>query len=107
MIIVMLLRSLNVEAHKMTCPTIFTLESDPFHKVHLELISQKNHRHTITNHLIKVHIKRKKSKENKFLHPSPQVSALKLHRKLTFKPNPKKDNQILEFHYNMIISCKF
>ena len=76
MIIVMLLRSLNVEAHKMTCPTIFTLESDPFHKVHLELISQKNHRHTITNHLIKVLIKRKKSKENKFLHPSPQVSAL-------------------------------
>ena len=72
MVIVMLLRSLNVEAHQMTSPTIFTLENDPFHKVHLELVSHENHRHVI-RHVLKVYIKRKSSSDNRFLHPSPQV----------------------------------
>ena len=72
MLIVMLLRSLDVETHQMYSATFFTFENDPFHKVQLELVCHENHRH-VTIHVLKVLIKRKASNENRFLHPSPQV----------------------------------
>ena len=72
MLIVMLLRSINMESHKMNSSTFFTFENDPFHTVHLELICHENYRH-VTNQVLKVFIKRKASNENRFLHPSPQV----------------------------------
>ena len=73
MLIVMLLRSLDVETHQMYSATFFTFENDPFHKVQLELVCHENHRH-VTIHVLKVLIKRKASNENRFLHPSPQVN---------------------------------
>ena len=71
MLVVTLLQTLNDEdIFQLISTNIFSWEIDDFHRVKLELISNRNYRNSI-EHYLKIKIKRKGSSN---MQPSPQVN---------------------------------
>jgi hypothetical protein len=79
MIVVELLNEVSKRGkvqYQMTSPVIFTQETDPYHRVHLELVTGEE-RSQLVSRMIKVYIKRKPLKDdNEPLLPSPQVCTV-------------------------------